>query len=714
MASVRSFRAYARANEGSWRPGGRRCGRSLKYLRRDALHVTSRIGPGTSLSRRERPSPSSNETSLPLDHYDHIDIRMKSRLYRAAIAALLAAAVAGSTAMVLLGGLGVPYTLAQVWLPVTAVALLLGFGTLHRAAAFAAFAGLVALGAAFLLPRRASFAPLAAWVRSLVSGVQPDEALLPQFARLLCPVVSAFLSLCMFGFMWSSGGTSFAVMVFFAALMVGYSLSPSLPFRLAVPGLVGCAAAFSLSGHVNRDRGAWRALLAAVLAVALAFVFVPHGRVTWAPLVNAAEQVRAIIRDYFLFTEERIPFTITSEGYNMAVREEGDIVSRLGGPATPHDEPVMEVTASRRVLLRGTIRRTYTGQSWVDPDAKSRYLFYSPLHADIREDVFGMEGNEPFDTVDATVRFLRQDTSALFVPSRLESFSMDFRNAVHFNSIGELFLSQQTQPGDTYSFTGGVTGDGERLRDAVAANAGRTDSLYDDAVATCLQLPEGIEPGVYQLTDEIVAGLENPYDKARAIELWLKANCTYALDVEQPDARRDFVSGFLLGTRRGYCSYFASAMTVMCRIAGVPARYVEGYAAEASATPVTLTGENAHAWTEVCFAGIGWVSFDPSNGGPAVEQGDLGQAAPDQPEPPQDGGAQPDEGGEHQQGEESEEGEGAQGENAGVQTPTPEPPQGQDGQDGSGQDEGASDPSQQDAPPADTSTPPPAPAPTQP
>ena len=64
-------------------------------------------------------------------------------------------------------------------------------------------------------------------------------------------------------------------------------------------------------------------------------------------------------------------------------------------------------------------------------------------------------------------------------------------------------------------------------------------------------------------------------------------------------------------SRKGYCTYFASAMTVLCRLNGLPARYVEGYLAEPDSTGKTiLSGMNAHAWTEVYFQGFGWLTFD--------------------------------------------------------------------------------------------------------
>ena len=215
---------------------------------------------------------------------------------------------------------------------------------------------------------------------------------------------------------------------------------------------------------------------------------------------------------------------------------------------------------------------------------------------------------------------LAEGTSSLFVTGRLASFDMSLDTAVYYNSIGELFLSRRVQAGDRYSFTGWQAG--PELRAAVAA--AQADGGDAEALEACLQLPEGIEPGVYELVASLTAVCENDYDRAAAIAEWLSENCAYVLDPVYPDAQRDFVSQFVLETREGYCSYFASAMAVMCRIAGVPARYVEGYAVPAG-EGVVVTGENAHAWAEVYFDGIGWVALDPSTGSGAGLGSDAAQ-----------------------------------------------------------------------------------------
>lgn len=86
---------------------------------------------------------------------------------------------------------------------------------------------------------------------------------------------------------------------------------------------------------------------------------------------------------------------------------------------------------------------------------------------------------------------------------------------------------------------------------------------------------------------------------------YLAANTTYSLTPLTPPADEDFVAYFL-ETKTGYCTYYASAMAVLCRSLGIPARYVEGYQLPEGTQPgetVTVTQRQAHAWCEVYFKG---------------------------------------------------------------------------------------------------------------
>ncbi len=133
-----------------------------------------------------------------------------------------------------------------------------------------------------------------------------------------------------------------------------------------------------------------------------------------------------------------------------------------------------------------------------------------------------------------------------------------------------------------------------------------------------LQLPPNLPQRVKDLATSLVAGRKTDYDKAKAIEQYLAKKYPYNLDVRSTPRNRDFVDYFLFDLKQGYCSYYASAMAVLARCAGLPSRYVEGYMLPPEPTkdnPTTyiVTNMQAHAWVEIYFEGYGWLPFEPTS-----------------------------------------------------------------------------------------------------
>jgi hypothetical protein len=122
---------------------------------------------------------------------------------------------------------------------------------------------------------------------------------------------------------------------------------------------------------------------------------------------------------------------------------------------------------------------------------------------------------------------------------------------------------------------------------------------------------------VRDLALEITKDAPTDYDKVVAVRDYLLA--TYPYDYfpppQAPDT--DAVDQFLFVDRRGVCEHFVSAMVVLLRSIGIPARFVVGYG---SGTYNAITGyyevhaNDAHAWVEVFFPGYEWVPFDPTPG----------------------------------------------------------------------------------------------------
>jgi transglutaminase-like putative cysteine protease len=146
----------------------------------------------------------------------------------------------------------------------------------------------------------------------------------------------------------------------------------------------------------------------------------------------------------------------------------------------------------------------------------------------------------------------------------------------------------------------------QELRFAPSPTARDFDGRYT-------QLPP-IPDRVPRLARDVTAGIDSAFDMATAIETYLRA-FEYELDIPAPPQTRDGVDYFLFDLRRGYCDYFASAMVVMCRSLGIPARYATGYASgsyDHQRGAWEVRAEHAHAWVEVYFSGLGWLEFEPT------------------------------------------------------------------------------------------------------
>lgn len=137
-----------------------------------------------------------------------------------------------------------------------------------------------------------------------------------------------------------------------------------------------------------------------------------------------------------------------------------------------------------------------------------------------------------------------------------------------------------------------------------------------------LGLPKEMPERVLALARDLTATEPTPYDRALAIEQYLR-KFPYTLDLPQPPIDQDITDYFLFGVQRGYCDYYATAMVVLARASGIPARLATGYIGgyyDESEDVYIVTADLAHAWPEVYFPGYGWISFEPTGGRPAIDR----------------------------------------------------------------------------------------------
>lgn len=167
--------------------------------------------------------------------------------------------------------------------------------------------------------------------------------------------------------------------------------------------------------------------------------------------------------------------------------------------------------------------------------------------------------------------------------------------------------SEETTEGITYTVTSY-----DIRPDAAALSAAPPDGL--DELWT--QLPDTMSEVVLSEAQRVVdaAGAETRYDQALALQQWFRSSGGFTYSLDAPDVTdRDAVEAFLVD-RRGYCVQFASTMALMARSLDIPARVAVGFlpGEQVEAGRYEIRADDAHAWPELFFEGVGWVRFEPT------------------------------------------------------------------------------------------------------
>jgi len=124
-----------------------------------------------------------------------------------------------------------------------------------------------------------------------------------------------------------------------------------------------------------------------------------------------------------------------------------------------------------------------------------------------------------------------------------------------------------------------------------------------------LQVPEALIGKLDGMADFVVGNLTSPYDQVMALQEFLKSNYKYSQSFPVAAINSDPVETFLFTSKMGVCGHFNTALVLMCRSMGIPARMVGGYHIYPSDI-VNVDGSMVHAYAEVHFEGVGWITFD--------------------------------------------------------------------------------------------------------
>jgi transglutaminase-like putative cysteine protease len=289
----------------------------------------------------------------------------------------------------------------------------------------------------------------------------------------------------------------------------------------------------------------------------------------------------------------------------------------FSGPVNLGDAPVFDVETTEGRYWRTAVYDQYTGRGWVNTDSTTAVL--SP--GDPRLGIQPFEARKP---ITQTITLLQSGGTSVYAEALPTAFSLPIRaqyspiptdgrfpeslNVSMFHSRSSL------KAGQTYQVISAVSDASvEQLRATGADYPGWVKERY-------LQLPDNLPRRVRELAEQITASFDNPYDKATALESYLR-NIKYNEQIDAPPPGRDGVDYFLFDIKQGYCDYYASALVVMARAVGIPARVAAGYARGQYESELGIYRQreyDAHSWPEVFFPQYGWVEFEPTASEPLI------------------------------------------------------------------------------------------------
>jgi transglutaminase-like putative cysteine protease len=289
------------------------------------------------------------------------------------------------------------------------------------------------------------------------------------------------------------------------------------------------------------------------------------------------------------------------------------------------DEVVLRVRSPQAALWRGLAYDTYDGTSWTTSDERVFGVGRSSGDGFDLSDGIDGGGVTPTQSVLATFYVQTDLPNVVFGAYRPEEvyFPASQIAVDPYDAVRAPILLEE---GVVYSVVSDIpAATPDMLRDIESVTG--TPSATPDPDATAnpyLQLPDELPDRVVELAERITAGTETSVDAALAIESWLRANTEYDLGVPPDPPGVDAVDHFLFERRRGFCEHIASAMVVLLRAVGIPARFVTGFG-PGDRNPFTgywdVRASDAHAWVEVYYAGAGWMPHDPTFGVPPAAPG---------------------------------------------------------------------------------------------
>ena len=285
------------------------------------------------------------------------------------------------------------------------------------------------------------------------------------------------------------------------------------------------------------------------------------------------------------------------------------------GEWVSNDQEVLTVAAPRPLYLRTATYDVYSGLGWERSDGPTRQVAPGDQ---LFTGATPERPSEAYEIETITISMEQTLGRNLFTAgSPLAVFApIVIHESAGLPVLGGIEAANPIGSGEGYQLAVALSTATEAQLAAAGTDYPQTvrDLYFDDSRAT---------DRVRQLAQEVVetAGAQNPYDQAKALAAYLQRDdsFSYHTQVPKPEPGVDLVDFFLfdpVSDRRGFCQYYASAMVMMARSIGLPARVAVGFAPgeRTDTDPDTDTflvrEANAHAWAEIYFPGYGWQIFE--------------------------------------------------------------------------------------------------------
>jgi len=394
---------------------------------------------------------------------------------------------------------------------------------------------------------------------------------------------------------------TFFLVMFFVFLLFGVATFVGLEMRRG-----GRGAAAQAIIQPSQERRLARALTWAALSVALGAILIGSALFFFFPRFSAGYLGRTGMQPSLM------------SGFSDDV-ELGQIGEIKKSPAVVMRVKTGAPVGYAKLRWRGIALTTFDGKRWSTPNHHQPYALTPNLTGWIN--VADPEQNLSGPAIELHYEALVQPmaTDAIFVPSNAVSVLGGFsgenpnpginrrRTFVFRDFTGSLFNPFRSYAPVRYY---GVS----RLPAIQVGKLRAAPAVYPDEIREMyLQLPT-LDKRIPTLAQSVTAKAPNPYDKANAIENYLRTRYTYTLELSGKPGQ-DPLAHFLFETHAGHCEYFASAMTIMLRTLGIPSREVNGFLPgefNDLAGDYIVRASDAHSWVEAYFPGTGWMTFDPT------------------------------------------------------------------------------------------------------